>query len=207
MQVHYTEGPSGNTGPAPCAVLREGGGEASTGERTGQLLSRERFLFPGADTVSSYAEGNTPDALSPAPGRSGVVGDPACADAPCTGTGRSHVWPGRNRGPRREGEEPKPTMNGDKKSDLAIVADEAGEQSRATGRGVGGAKGGTEGKRTSTARAGRSAGQACHRRWSAYGSSKGKEEGTVHRAAPPCRCGCFGRLLCPSGTRHLVWTE
>jgi len=38
------------------------------------------------------------------------------------GTGRSWDWPGSTAGPHWEGEEPKPMMNGSKKSDLAIVA-------------------------------------------------------------------------------------
>ena len=58
------------------------------------------------------------------------------------------------------------------KSDPAIVADEADEQGRATGGGVGGAKGGDRGEcGTSEARAGRRTGKACPRRWTAYGQA------------------------------------
>jgi hypothetical protein len=57
VQVHYGEGVATHTGPEPCVVTREGGGEASAGERTGQPLSRERARVPGADVVSD-AEGN-----------------------------------------------------------------------------------------------------------------------------------------------------
>src|SRR5262249_31850083 len=47
----------------------------------------------------------------------------ACADAPCTGTGRSHDRPfGNCRRSHREGEEPQPMMHGREKSDSAIVA-------------------------------------------------------------------------------------
>jgi hypothetical protein len=42
VQVHYDEGVAARIGPEPCAGLREGVGEASAGERTGQPLSRER---------------------------------------------------------------------------------------------------------------------------------------------------------------------
>ena len=58
MQVHYDEGVAIHIGPEPCGVAREGDGEASAGERTGQPLSRESAIVPGADAVSD-AEGNT----------------------------------------------------------------------------------------------------------------------------------------------------
>ena len=93
MQVLCSEGVASHTGPEPCVRVREGTGEASAGERIGQSLSRERSLIPGADVVVR-TEGNThgrdrrerPDG----PAWSETL---ACADAPCTGTGRSHVWP------------------------------------------------------------------------------------------------------------------
>ena len=58
MQVHYGEGVAIHTGPEPCAVVREGGSEASAGECIGQPLSRESARVLGADAVSD-AEGNT----------------------------------------------------------------------------------------------------------------------------------------------------
>ena len=58
MQVHYDEGIANHIGPEPCAGIREDVGEASVGERTGQPLSRDRKLIPGADAVC-VAEGNT----------------------------------------------------------------------------------------------------------------------------------------------------
>ncbi len=57
MQVHYDEGIASHIGPKPCAGIREDVGEASVGERTGQPLSRDRKLIPGADAVC-VAEGN-----------------------------------------------------------------------------------------------------------------------------------------------------
>src|SRR3954465_814690 len=56
VQVHHGEGVAIHTGPKPCVVVREGGGEASAGEHTGQPLSRESARVPGADAVSE-AEG------------------------------------------------------------------------------------------------------------------------------------------------------
>jgi hypothetical protein len=57
VQVHYGEGVAIHTGPEPCAVVREGGSEASAGECIGQPLSRESARVPGADAVSD-AEGD-----------------------------------------------------------------------------------------------------------------------------------------------------
>jgi hypothetical protein len=46
VKVHCTEGVANHSGPESCAVVREGGGEALTGVRIGQPLSRENgFLF------------------------------------------------------------------------------------------------------------------------------------------------------------------
>ena len=42
MQEPYEEGVANQIGPESCAVVREDGGEALTGERAGQVLSRER---------------------------------------------------------------------------------------------------------------------------------------------------------------------
>jgi hypothetical protein len=58
VQVHHDEGVANRIDPESCAVAREGIGEALTGECTGQPLSRESTLFPGADVVP-LTEGNT----------------------------------------------------------------------------------------------------------------------------------------------------
>jgi hypothetical protein len=58
VQVHYDEGIANHIGPEPCAVICEGGGEASAGEHAGQPLSRESGCVSGADAVQ-IAEGNT----------------------------------------------------------------------------------------------------------------------------------------------------
>jgi hypothetical protein len=57
VQVHYGEGVAIRIGPEPCVVTREGDGEASAGERTGQPLSRESKIVPSADVVR-ITEGN-----------------------------------------------------------------------------------------------------------------------------------------------------
>jgi len=58
VQVHYGEGVANHTGPESCAVYREVCGEALTGERAGQPLSREIILIQDAD-VFALTEGNT----------------------------------------------------------------------------------------------------------------------------------------------------
>ena len=126
MQVHHDEGVANRIDPESCAADREGIGEALTGERIGQPLSRESTLIPGADVVP-LTEGNTD-------GR-----DIASAQTVRRGRRHWHVRkflarePGdltvgqqhRNMccsGPHREGEEPKPMMHDREKSDFAIVA-------------------------------------------------------------------------------------
>ena len=57
MEELYAEGVATHGGPESCADVCEGVGEALTGVRAGQPLSRER-LIPDADTVT-YVEGDT----------------------------------------------------------------------------------------------------------------------------------------------------
>ena len=111
MQVHHDEGVANRIDPESCASTREGIGEALTGERIGQPLSRESTLILGADVVP-LTEGNT-DGRDNASAQTatGVVLDTGmCACALCLGTGRSHGRPSTSMraalAPRREGEEP-----------------------------------------------------------------------------------------------------
>ena len=53
VQVHHDEGVANRIDPESCAITREGIGEALTGERIGQPLSRESTLILGADTFRS----------------------------------------------------------------------------------------------------------------------------------------------------------
>ena len=104
MEVLRSEGVANRTGPEPCALTREGKGEASAGESIGQPLSRDRRMNPGADAVVS-AEGNTHgrDSASDRATRRGrrpwhvqtlLVREPG------------DLMSGRFGGPHREGEEP-----------------------------------------------------------------------------------------------------
>jgi hypothetical protein len=123
VQVRHGEGVAIRIGPEPCVGTREGVGEASVGEHTGQSLSRESLIVPSADVVE-ITEGNTDGCVS--------------ASVRPTRRGRRpwHVWKlfarepgglgfGQRRdtaGPHREDEESKPMMHEPEKSDSAIVA-------------------------------------------------------------------------------------
>jgi hypothetical protein len=124
VRVLYSEGVATHAGPESCAVGREAGGEALTGERAGRPLSRERFLVLGADAVG-LAEGNTDGrvtasartarrGLRPRHARTLLAREPG--DLP------PDHRPGGPSGPHREDDESKPMMHGREKSDLAIVA-------------------------------------------------------------------------------------
>src|ERR1700751_4100144 len=58
VQVHHEEGVATHLGPESCVFIREDEGEASTGERTGQPLSREISIPLGVDAFQ-IAEDNT----------------------------------------------------------------------------------------------------------------------------------------------------
>lgn len=88
MKVRYDEGPTSHIGPKPCVNVREGIGEASVGESIGQPSSRERVVRD-ADTVVNV-EGNTSRRVSVSAAMvSRGLQTLACAEVPCSGTGRS----------------------------------------------------------------------------------------------------------------------
>ena len=110
VQVHHDEEVANRIDPGSCAAACEGTGEALTGDRTGQPLSRESTLLPGADALR-VAEGNTGGhaSASARPARRGrrtwhvrklSVREPG---ALMVGQQRQYV---RCIGPCREGEEP-----------------------------------------------------------------------------------------------------
>jgi len=66
VKVPCDEGVAIHIGPKSCAVAREGLGEALTGERIGQPLSRESSVIPDADAFPT-AEGNTDEGVSASP--------------------------------------------------------------------------------------------------------------------------------------------
>jgi hypothetical protein len=67
MKESYGEGVATHTGPESCAVARKGAGEALTGERAGQVLSREMhtprrepWALRGADAVEQGGRPHLP---------------------------------------------------------------------------------------------------------------------------------------------------
>ena len=90
MQVPCDEGIAIHIGPESCAVAREGRGEALTGERIGQPLSRERVLSRVPTPCILW---NIQARQRERPGDPAWSETVACADALCAGTGRSHARP------------------------------------------------------------------------------------------------------------------
>jgi len=76
VQVHYGEDLASHAGPEPCAVYREGQGEASAGERAGWPLSRVRTLSR-VPTALPIWKATRPAASTRAAGRPGAVRDPS----------------------------------------------------------------------------------------------------------------------------------
>ena len=108
MQVHYDEGVAIHIGPEPCAVIREGGGEASVGEGTGQPLSREIYAIPGCRRRFECGRQHGRARYRKRPNGPAWSENLACADAPWYGNREiprltSAVCAA---GPHREGEEP-----------------------------------------------------------------------------------------------------
>ena len=107
MQVSCDEGVAIHIGPESCAVAREGLGEALTGGRIGQPLSRERFLFWVPTPCRSWKAIRL-GASSRAPGRPGVVREPGMCRRSLHGNREISRLTVRQQplGPHREGEEP-----------------------------------------------------------------------------------------------------
>jgi hypothetical protein len=83
VQVRYDEGLAIHIGPEPCVGVREGVGEASVGERTGQPLSCERRQSR-VPTLYAERKASRSGALARVPERPGVVGDPGmCGRSLC----------------------------------------------------------------------------------------------------------------------------
>ena len=75
VQVRSDEGVATRIGPEPCAITREGEGEASVGERIGQPLSRESHLSRMLTSLIRR-KATRQDASARVSWRSGVVEDP-----------------------------------------------------------------------------------------------------------------------------------
>jgi hypothetical protein len=75
VKVHDDEGIANHIGPEPCAGIREGAGEASVGERTGQPLSYERLNTPGCRRLSGLQKATRAKRVIASASRPGVVAD------------------------------------------------------------------------------------------------------------------------------------
>ena len=93
MRELYIEGVAIHGGPESCVGVREGAGEALTGERVGEAME-PRNHDSGVPTPSHEAEGNIAGgAIASRRGTPRGLRTCACAEAPCTRTGRSHAYP------------------------------------------------------------------------------------------------------------------
>jgi len=144
VQVHYDEGVAIYIGPEPCVGVREDGDEASVGEgiaiepRKPRSGCRRCFEHGRQHEQAHHRERLVDPAWSK---------NLACADALCAGTGRSRDRPFGNR--RRSASGRRGAVADDARSRevrLCHSSCEADEQSRATSRGAGGAKGGGQGE-------------------------------------------------------------
>jgi hypothetical protein len=90
VQVHHDEGVANRIDPESCANIREGIGEALTGERIGQPLSREKSPIR-RPTCLITRKATRAGAIARAPAAPAWSKTLACAEALCTGTGRSRV--------------------------------------------------------------------------------------------------------------------
>jgi len=84
MKESYGEGLATHTDPESCGAGREGGAEALTGARAGQVLSRERTFLRGADAVRRSGRPH------PAHRYREMRRDPARSETLCTYGNTSH---------------------------------------------------------------------------------------------------------------------
>ena len=90
MKEPYIEGLANHDDPESCVGIRKDVGEALTGERIGEVLSRE--INSGVPTLLSEGEGHIETNALASSSRTPRGRRPsACVNAPCTGTGRSRV--------------------------------------------------------------------------------------------------------------------
>jgi len=145
VKVLCSEGLANHTGPEPCGVACEGSGEASAGERAGQVLSPETTI-PGTLTRYPPRKATRPGAPSRAPGRAGVVRDPGMCGSSLHGNREVPHLTARGGRPAsgRRGAEADDART--REVGCRHSSREANEQSGAIRGGVGGAKGGGQGE-------------------------------------------------------------
>jgi hypothetical protein len=132
MEVPYGEDVASHIGPESCVGIREGAGEALTGESAGQVLSRERGFAPGCRRRQLDRKATRNISITQEMFRLRVVVDPVHA---CKLSAREPGGPVSGRsgwrcGPRCESQGSTTAMNGHRKSDRPIGTEEAVEQKR-----------------------------------------------------------------------------
>ena len=163
------------TAPAPsrARVGREVGGEASAGEDRPAIEPRK--IIPGADDVP-VSEGEAGRREKARTVRPGVVLDPGMCSSSPRGNRKILVHPGRSR--RRIASGRRGAVAGDERAGEVRPrhssaerptneAERSGSEPASQGRGP-------RGMRSNKARTGRRTGEACHRRWTAYGKPQGE---------------------------------
>ncbi len=80
MRERYVEDPANHDDPESCVGIREGVGEALTGEHAGRVLSREKFTVQGADAVEKSGRQHS------------VARHGECHTGPAWSEDLSHAW-------------------------------------------------------------------------------------------------------------------
>jgi len=91
VRVPHSEGVANHTDPESCAGHREVPGEALAGESIGQPLSRESRFNPGCRRRIGRGRQHGRTLYREVRSNPAWSETLACAEAPCTGTGRSHA--------------------------------------------------------------------------------------------------------------------
>ena len=209
MQVLYGEGVASPHWPrAVRRVPRGARRSVGRGSRAGWPLSRERALSR-APTGLPTRKATRVAASSRAASRPGVVRDPSMHGRSLHGNREiSSLAGGSSAPPVRVGKatRPKPAMNGDEKSDPAIVAVKPANEAGQPGDGVGGAKGGGRGERGRSARGpGTASGRPVIGDRPRTQSRTREERGKVHHPAAPHRRGAAAPSLSLAEAGRGAW--
>ena len=174
MQVHCDEGVAIHIGPEFMRRCPRGPRRSVDRGTHRPAIEPRKFPIPGADAVRFCGRQHVPTRHCERRDDPAWSETLACADAPCAGTGRSRDRPFGSS--RRSASGRRGAVADDARSRevrLCHSSWEADEQSGPDRSGAGGAKGGGQGEREPAKHAPDTVpGNACHRRWSAYGKSR-----------------------------------
>ena len=210
MKVPHSKGVANHAGPESCVGHREVRGEALTGERAGQPLSRERSSIR-VPTPSDWRKATRTSASSRVPVRPGVVGDPGMHARSLHGNREiSSLAVGASCGRRsasgRRGADADDARA--EKSDLAVVAmkpaNKAGSPAAEAVEPREGTKGNADQPRTRRTQSRESVSQGLER---VRQAARQRKRQSVHGAAAPRhrRCCCERRSWRSSAVPHRAW--